>query len=356
PGVSVQSTSVTVITDLNASTFIDRTVESDQTYYYRVFERATDGASAGSNEVSALVGAAVELNAVGSDMAFDRRRDRMYVSIPLLNEVAVVSLSTNEVVERAFVGSKPEGVDLSDDGSTLYVALNGAGSIVALDTDTFGRTEIVVGDSLGHTTAWDVAVGAPGKVFVSANPASGEFAWIVRIDRSAGDTYRRVASHRIIRAAPEFLKSPDRAVLYVGEGFSPNSLYRLDIQDVNAPIVLEDDHGSVRGTSRLGINPAGTRIYTRSGQVLRSGSFLQAGLIGSGVPAPSSDGSRVFVGTCQRPLLADTCALEAYDADTFLLVGTAAMDGPAPERVISFPDGSGAWVLSGDLLYSVTIP
>ncbi|MFV1988431.1 MAG: Ig-like domain-containing protein [Gemmatimonadota bacterium] len=355
PGVTRQSTLVTLIVNLNTAAFIDRTVESDQAYHYRVFERANDGATVGSNEVSTLVGGAVELSAIGSDMAFDPQRGRMYISLPILNEVSVVSLATNEVVARPFVGSRPEGVDLSDDGSTLYVALSGAGSITALDTDTFARTEIVIGDSLGDTTAWDVAEGAPGKVFVSANP-NGGFAWIVRIDRHKADAYRRVASNRIIRGAPEFLKSPDRSSLYIGEGFSPNSLYRLDIRDPSAPIVLEDDHGSVRGTSRLGINPAGTRIYTRNGQVLRSGSFVQAGLLGSGVPAASPDGSEVFVGTCQRSLLPETCTLEVYDAGTLLIAGAAAIDGPEPGRIIPFPDGSGAWVLSGDILYSVTIP
>ena len=70
--------------------------------------------------------------------------------------------------------------------------------------------------------------------------------------------------------------SHDRQWVYVGEGFGPNSLYKLDAADPLAPIVLEDAHGTVDGTDRMSLSPDGTLIYLRSGQVLRTASFNRA--------------------------------------------------------------------------------
>ena len=223
----------------------------------------------------------VDLGNAGHDFAYDAVRELIYVSIPDQNELAVVSTVSRRVVDRIFVGSRPRGVDLTNDGSSVYVALNQAGSVARVNTETLAREEIFVAPSLGHSLAWDVVEARQDRVFVSANPGSGGISYIAMIKTDQADTVSRVAGNRIIRAAPAFLESPTQDRLYVGEGFSPNSLYALDITGDSAPIVLEDQHGQVSGTQISDISADGTRIFLASGQVLRHDSFWQAGAFGN---------------------------------------------------------------------------
>ena len=138
---------------------------------------------------------------------------------------------------------------------------------------------------LGHSTTWDVVEAKPNRLFVSANPSSSGFAWIVMVKLDEGNQASRVASNRIIRAGPVLAVGPDKKFLHVGEGFSPASVYKLDIEQETAPIVLEDVHGSIvfGGTKHLEVSPDGSRLYLSSGQVLRTETLTGAGFIGSGV-------------------------------------------------------------------------
>jgi hypothetical protein len=239
----------------------------------------------------------VELPGFGHDVELDTQRNQLYISVPETDEIVVVSLATLSIVDSFFVGQAPHGIDLSDDGATLYAALNASGSVAYLDIDTGDVMTVDVGAELDDPRAWDVIEGKPHRVYVSSNPGSSGFAYIVQIKTDEGNTASRVASGRIIRCAPAFEDSPDDEFLYVGECFSPNSLYKLDLADDTAPILVENAHGSVDGTNHLEVNTSGTRIFLRSGQVLRTSSFLQDGLVTPGPAQISNDGMKVYVAT-----------------------------------------------------------
>ena len=321
--------------------------------------RFTANAGNGVTAEAALVNTAapVRLGAVGFDLELDTLRNLAYVSLPTRNEVAVISTVSGTIIRRVVVGSGPRGIDISLDGSKLYVALNGAGAIAVVDLASYSVGEIVIGDSLGSSSAWDVVEARPNRLFASANPGSSGFAWIVQVATDAGNAYWRVAGHTIIRAGPELVKAVDGTTLYVGEGFSPNSLYRLNLLDPLAPIVLEDQHGAVSGTDRMSLSRDGTRIYLRSGQVLRTESFIQAGVVSSGIPQVSADGQRLFVAGCRTTDY--TCAdniVEVFSTQTFLPVDTLPFHGQAPSRLRLSRDERALWVLSDDQLFLVDIP
>lgn len=224
----------------------------------------------------------VELGGIGFDMEINEAQNLLYVSVPSRNEIVVISLKYYEVIDRIIVGSLPHGIDLSQDGYTLYIALNDAGAVAYLDLHTKEVMEVIVEGELGDPRAYDVIEPVLNDVFVSANPGGSGFAWIVRINRDEDNAKSRVADERIIRGDPIFAASPDQQFLYVGEGFTPNSLYKLDITPESAPIVLEDQHGLVSGTDNLDVSPDGSRIYLASGQVLRTDTFFETGVIGGG--------------------------------------------------------------------------
>lgn len=275
----------------------------------------------------------IPLDDEGFDMEYDAARDRLYVSIPNRNEIVVISGSTSQVVNRirldtaalrralgdsvsdVVVGTRPHGIDISLDGSLLFVALNETSAVAYVDLETLAVSQVVIGAELGDSRTWDVIEGKPNRVFASANPSSSGFAYIAMIKRDEGNAASRVAGERIIRARPTFAASPDGQFLYVGEGFSPNSLYKLDLSSDAAPIVLEDVHGSVSGTDQLGVSPDGGLIYLGSGQVLQTSDFVQIGLVDSGVPRVSADGSQVYVAKLPG-------SVEVFETDFFTKLDT----------------------------------
>ncbi len=254
----------------------------------------------------------------GADFVIDHSAGLVYVSNRTSNSIKVVSLATRAVVATWNMPGEPVGVELSADRTDLFVALFDGGSVVRVDTVT-GSVEQThdIESDLGDPRTWELQrVG--GLLYVSGNPSSNGFAWIVELDLATGDS-RRVASNTIIRAAPEFAWDGADA-LYVGVGFSPNSLYKLDLAADDVPIVLEDDHGSVRRAQKLAVAP--DKIHIGDGQVLDPGTFDQIGLVDAGFPAIRPDGSRTYVAAPVEDRYWKPVRIAMYDGVTNARIGT----------------------------------
>ncbi len=257
----------------------------------------------------------VELGSIGFDAVVDESRSQIYVSIPTKNEIAVVSIERMRVIDRIHLSGAPYGIDLSIDGTSLYVAVRGTDSIAVIDLESRLVKTIPIANQTGHASLYDVIEAAPNRIFVSSAPGSGGFAYIAQIDLEQSNLVTRVANERIIRANPTFGRSPDYSSLYVSEGFSPNSLYKLNLMDPEAPIVLEDNHGSVSGTYNMSVNLNGTRIALASGQILRTGSFIEEGRVSAGLSVPSRIDNYLFV-------LNDNSGMEIFDFSTLEQTGS----------------------------------
>lgn len=315
----------------------------------------------GAGVRAGMVDVSVALGADGHDMVHDAARGLLYVSVPSTNEVVFVSTSSYEIVDQVNVGAPPRGLALSLDGDELYVALNQTGSVGFLDLESLELTTLDIEAELGDDRTWDVLEAAPDRLFVTANPGSSGFAWVVMVELDAGLAASRVADNDIIRAAPLLEGSADQTALYVGEGFSPNSLYKLDLTQPDAPLILEDDHGSISGTSYLEVSPDGDEIFLRSGQVLSTATFDQVGMIAGGPAEHGDDASVVYVAQTPGTILeysTDTltqndsftvpCSLGSIarflvlpDDGGFLLLGGSAVCGLAVDSVAGDCDGDG---------------
>jgi len=231
------------------------------------------------------------------DAVVDAQRRLIYVSLPLQNELAIVSSQTLQVVRRLHMAPGPRGLDISLDGTRLFIARNGATGVTVLNLETLAQTHISAGPLIEDYHTWDVIEAQPNRLFVSASPGSGGFAKIVQILLNQGNAVSVVASNRIIRASPTFEVGPQQTSLYVSEGFSPNSLYRLDLQHVLAPIVAEDDHGAVSGTSLFQPTPDGVSVVLSSGQVLNAQTLDVVSSIQAGIPRLGSSPSVLWTAT-----------------------------------------------------------
>jgi YVTN family beta-propeller protein len=292
----------------------------------------------------------INLGAFGADADYDPRRGVIYVSNPDRDEVAVVSVATRQVVDRIPVGDGPQGLDVSDDGRFLYVALDPGAAVSRVDLNTRQHDLIDVELPLGTTHAFDVVEGRPGRVYVTGAASSSGYSYVLMINTTAGDQITRVASDRVIRGAPFAFASPGRDALYVREDFSPNSLYKLDIRDERAPIVAENPFSSLNSTRMLDISPDGSLIYLLGGQVLSSDTLSEIGRLGPGVPTVSEDGSLVYM------VVGDH--VDVYDATTRLKEGEFPL-GPIVgliRKVDLLPGDAGMYVLEANTLYLSGVP
>jgi uncharacterized repeat protein (TIGR01451 family) len=275
----------------------------------------------------------LDLGADAFDMELDAARQRLYVSVPGLNEVVIVSASNWTVLNRVVVGGSPHGIDMSQDGSVLYVALNQGGAVAVVDLSTLAVSQVPVATELDTVLAYDVSAATPNAVFVSGNPGSSGLAYIVKIDTLNSNLVTRVASDRIIRADPFFVASADQQFLYVGEGFLPQSVYKLDLAQADVPLVLEDAHGSIIWAHHLDISPDGSQLFLSSGQVLSTDTLTETGRlfdfsisIGGRVTIVSNDGTKAYVGT-------DPNRIDVYDISTLLKIDAFATSCAITDRV-----------------------
>ena len=258
----------------------------------------------------------VELNAIGAAVVADDSRGVVYVSLPSTKEVIVIATSSGSVLTHIAVSGRPQGLALSADGATLYAALNDIGSVAYIDTLSRSVTTTVdIATELGDLGTWDVIETEPNRIFVSANPGSGGIAYIVQIRRDQSNAASRVANSQIIRANPTFAASPDHSALFIGEGFSPESLYELDLTQPDAPLVARGEFGNLSGTGAIAASLDSKRVYLKSGQIVSAATLRQNSQIGPGVALPSADGKSVFVGVAPK-------TVQLYDAQTMTLTST----------------------------------
>jgi hypothetical protein len=286
----------------------------------------------------------LELGGEGADIEYDAERGQLYVSIPDLNQVAVVSTGSYAIVDRIYVGAGPRGLSLSFDGSRLFVALAFAGAVAIVDLESRTVSEIVVDEMIESSLAWDVIEAQPDRLFVSGNGTFFDPSWIVEIELDAGNAMTRVADGLSMKGWPAFRRSPDGQFLYVGESaLHPNSLYKLSLDLDDAPLVLQSAYETVSGTSRFDVTPDGTRIVTASGQVLATDNFEEIASIASGLP---SAGDTIF-SVAQSP-----DQVQLFDAATLDSIGETTLScSVSPFSVFkALPDDSGAFLVARDLL------
>jgi DNA-binding beta-propeller fold protein YncE len=283
----------------------------------------------------------LDLGAPAFDMEFDDARQLLYVSVPSLGSIEIISLDNFNITQSVSLGNSPHGLDLSTDGSMLYAALNQNGSVAAIDLNTLMVIEIDVSTELNTLLTHDVIAPTPNEVFVSGDPYSSGIAYIVRIDTGSGNLASRVASNSIIRADPVFAARSNPQFLYVGEGFSPNSVYKLDLNQADVPLVLEDSHGSIGNSGHLAVSQDGSMLFLKGGQVLNTATLSEIGQIGTGVSIVSNDGNSVLVGDAPN-------RITVYDIATLQLVDTlyTACNMNGIDRIVEVSPGVD-WILLG---------
>ena len=104
----------------------------------------------------------IPINSTLSDLVADPIRPYFYVSDSGNNAVLMISTENNTVEKSIWVGSNPKDMDISSDGSALYVALSGASDIAVVDLETQTKTDTIPLSFTPHS----LATGKKGRLYV----------------------------------------------------------------------------------------------------------------------------------------------------------------------------------------------
>jgi DNA-binding beta-propeller fold protein YncE len=167
---------------------------------------------------------------------------------------------------------RPNRIALGSDVTKLYVTYGGQSTfdIVDLTTKSIVRT-VDVSSVMTDGSVTDIYVTTNGQLFVSGRK-------IVKVDPVDSYSLQVVANNvSFFGDRPRFL-ADDGAYLYLEvSSHTPNSLFKLDISRSDAPVILEDEHGSVSGTANAVLSPDGTRLYMNNGKLVLTSDFTTVG-------------------------------------------------------------------------------
>jgi hypothetical protein len=93
-----------------------------------------------------------------ADVVIDPSGTTAYLTVPARNEVAVLNLKTGVYRKPIAVGSDPQGIDITPDGTTLYVCDVGGQTISKVVIATREVTTIITPPSFTHDTPLSIAV------------------------------------------------------------------------------------------------------------------------------------------------------------------------------------------------------
>jgi len=260
---------------------------------------------------------------------------RGYVANFGSNSISVIDTSSNTVVSTVPVGSQPNGVAVTPDGTRAYVA-NGGGDVWVISTsNNTVLAKVVVGE---YPTAVAITPDGTRAYVTRANGNS------VSVIATSSNTVTATIS---VGTAPGGIAiTPDGKSAYVtnvGTGSGPVSVIDTSSNTVTATV----DLGNVAPVG-VAVTPDGTRIYVLDGygnlSVIGTSSNTVVGtvsLAGNEISpfglAITPDGTRAYV----TRFAANSIAV--IDTSSNTVVGTVSL-GAFPNGVAVTPDGKYAYV------------
>jgi len=243
------------------------------------------------------------------------------------------------------LGSGPSGVAVSLDGSRMYVANSGSGSVSVIDTttgkvvDVKPSTSTVDSIKVGSSPS-ALALSPDGNQLYVANTGSGTVS-VIGIDPTNTATYQKVID-----------TNPSVAgVNSISVGSSPSA---LALGADGSLYVANRGSGTV---SVIGTDPTNTATYQKVIDTDSNASGVNSISVGSSPSAlaVSPDGSRVYV------VNSGSGTVSVIDTPTYRLVDTnpttstvdSIVVGSSPSSVVLSADGSLAYVANGGDTISV---
>jgi len=267
PGNTVNFTEVGIISDPDVTAFADEDTDIGRTYTYMVRVISAKGNQVVSNQQAGERGISLNLGNESdiADVVINKDKSAIYVARLLNKRVLMISTDTFQKTDSIELQDSPYSLAVSADQTKLYVALYGLPRFQVIDLASKKvLKEVDLSVVIGSTAIADLYATANGQLYASSFDG-----YVARIDESANFVANRVASNRFFSSGAPTFAAEHGNYLYMEESLlTPNSLFKIDMSVANAPIVMEDVHGTVNGTRGSALSSDGALLYLTSGQLV----------------------------------------------------------------------------------------
>ncbi len=270
------------------------------------------------------------LGAPLSKVVIDRWCERAYAPNPSLNQVEVLNLRTGDLESPIHVGSRPTGLDLSQDPQIMYVA-NGGGNYISV-VDLGGRAELRrVYLPAPSTNSFSLSV--PSSVFEAASGRVlvGGAEKMITYDPATGQSMRRDDFDRFGYTDPQLVMAApaSRAVIGIDNQRSA-SLYTSATDSFSAGTDLGYNASAITHDDATN----GWAFASATHVELRGNAFqfIRSAERGGGGVAVSSDGEFVY--------LANSTGIDILNGSSLQLFGHLDSGDPGAHNLAESADRS----------------
>ena len=279
-----------------------------------------------------------------NDAVYDRTRDVVFATTPsseglmLGNRLLEINPADGVIVNATFVGSEPNQLAISRDGSRIYIGIDGAQGVRSFTPDTATLGEIAsLSDDSGPAVADDIAVppGFPDLVVVSRNNVGFSANGFLRVFNVTGTTLTPTFSEPM-----NFVFTADNIISFINR----NRLFTFNNTDTGLGGMLYDFDGQaltldisqtrvVSGANIEVETGSDGQIYFTNGVVLDGSDLSPEGTFDTGLvdrsalvePVPAL-GLTYFAGATSL-LTSRTVNLNVFDNETFELIDSVELSG-----------------------------
>ncbi len=220
-------------------------------------------ANRGSNNVTVInraTHAVVNTIAVGSspnNVAISSDGSRVYVSNSGSGPVSVINTASNTVIATESVGSGPQGIAVSPDSHTIYVTNYNSGTVSVIHTPDFSSYGVTGTITVG-TAPQDIVVSPDGSTLYVSNYNTSS----ISVISTAGNVVDTTVTDVNITNPKEIAISPDGAHLYVNNYNGNNYLSIINTANYQVNSYAANIGGGPQG---IAVSPDGSRLYVAKG-------------------------------------------------------------------------------------------
>jgi DNA-binding beta-propeller fold protein YncE len=282
---------IKVINSVETLEWTDDTATQGPKYFYKIGVETKSGVWA-TGEIQEIVNSSsLALNETVHDFVVDESGNKIYMSMPFLDQVHVIDLSSKSVVEKIDIGSVPRGLSFSKDKTHLYIALSGSGDVAALNLATKNIDLIDVEEALGGPKVYYVIEGAPNRLFVSGYTSAGSSVYLSMVKLDQGNEAVRINSN--VTGERLKLQADYGKFLYVNDN---SNIYKFDISNDVPSVVLQKNFFLTSTVSRdYVLSPDGSMIFLPEGAQISTSTFSTLRNVDGGAHAEvNATGSRIY--------------------------------------------------------------
>jgi YVTN family beta-propeller protein len=190
----------------------------------------------------------VTLPSVGLDWVLTQDQNALYVSMPDVDEVAVIDTRTRKLLRTLETGpgSRPGRILLQPDGRHIWVGLDGSDQLAVFDASTHNLIETVTVEAGLHTLA-----STPDSRFVYVTNGTAD-----TVSAVDAQTFTVLASMRVGKTPVALTYSPAARRFYVGS-LNGNEIAIIDPQDHR----ISGHIPTVPGVVMLAVEPEGRFVF-----------------------------------------------------------------------------------------------